>query len=250
MSRRRRFTQQVEDVIRKYLLKDWSPEQIVGYCRKRELQMVSVERIYQFIREDKENGGGLYKHCRHSLKHRHSRIAAASPVRTRRGIDLRPAEADGTRFGDLEMDLIVGKNNRDAVLTMVDRLTGYTWIRALPNGKDAKGVANACIDIIAPIRKHVKSITTDNGPEFSAHEFITQKTGVDIFFAHPYHSWEKGLIEYTNKLYRQYLIKGSTLKSVSQKDLNRIQRKINSRPRKKLGFLTPSHLFSLLLHQP
>ena len=105
---------------------------------------------------NKPTANDLYKHCRHSLKHRHSRIAAASPVRNRKSIGLKPTEADGTRFGDLEPDLIVGKNNQDAVLTMVDRLTGYTCIMALPNGKDAKGVANACIDIIAPIRKHVK----------------------------------------------------------------------------------------------
>ena len=244
--RHRCFMRHVEDIIRKYLEKDWSPEQIVGYCKRVGLQMVSVERIYQYIRDDKRNGGNLYKHCRHSLKHRRRRVAATPPVKNRKSIDSRPMEADGTRLGDLEMDLIVGKNNQDAVLTIADRLTGYSWIRPLPNGKDAKGVANACLDIIAPIKKHVKSITTDNGPEFAEHALITRMTGIDIYFAHPYHSWEKGLIEYTNKLYRQYLIKGSSLKSFSLKALKRIQRKLNSRPRKKLGFLSPSQVFSLL----
>ena len=249
LSRRRRFTERMEKAVRKYLLMDWSPEQIVGYRRRMGLPMVSVERIYQYIREDRRDGGTLYRHCRHRLKRRARPVGTASRIRNRKGIELRPAESDGTRLGDLEMDLMVGRNNQDAVLTMVDRLTGYTWIRALPDGKDARGVANACMDIIAPIRKHVRTITTDNGPEFAAHEMITRKTGVDIYFAHPYSSWEKGLIEYTNKLYRQYLVKGSSLKRFSQKDLNRIQRKLNSRPRKKLGFLTPSQVFSLYLRQ-
>ena len=114
--------------------------------------------------ELRRNGGTLYRHCRHRLKRRVRPVGAASRIRNRKGIELRPAEADGTRLGDLEMDLMVGRNNQDAVLTMVDRLTGYTWIRVLPDGKDAKGVANACMDIIAPIRRHVRALTTDNGP--------------------------------------------------------------------------------------
>ena len=245
----RRFTKEIEKRIRSMLLQDWSPEQIVGYCARNGLEMVSVERIYQYIRLDKLCGGDLYKHCRHRLKKRKRQVGTTNKITDRKSIDERPPEANGKRFGDIEMDLMVGRNGQDAVLTVVDRLTGLTWIKQLPNGKDAEGVAKAMIEIMTPYKHLIKTITTDNGPEFAAHKKISEALGVDVFFAHPYHSWEKGCVEYTNKLYRQYLVKGCRFKHFSQLQLTAVQNIINNRPRKKLGFSTPLQTFSLTLRQ-
>ena len=123
--------------------------------------MVSVERIYQYIRLDKLCGGDLYKHCRHRLKKRKRQVGTTNKITDRKSIDERSPEANGKRFGDIEMDLMVGRNGQDAVLTVVDRLTGLTWIKQLPNGKDAEGVAKAMIEIMTPYKHLIKTITTD-----------------------------------------------------------------------------------------
>ena len=187
----RKFTKCVEQRVKSMLLEDWSPEQIVGYCTTQGLEMVSIERIYQYIRQDKLYGGELYKHCRHKLKKRKKHVGTTNKIPDRKSIDERPPEANGKRLGDIEMDLMIGRNGQDAVLTTVDRLTGVTWIKQLPNGKDAQGVADAMIEMMMPYKHIIKTITTDNEPEFAAHRKISEALGVDVFFAHPYHSWEK-----------------------------------------------------------
>ena len=220
-----------------------SPEQIVGYCKQKGYKMVSVERIYQYIREDKKAGGDLYTHCRHRLKHRNRPVGGHFPIKERVSIDERPIEADGKRFGDWEMDLIVGAGNKGAMVTLVERSTGHSLIRKLPDGKDAKGVCAAVIAMLMPYKKHVLTITTDNGPEFAEHKRLAKALDTNVFFAHPYCSWEKGLIEYTNKLYRQYIPKGANFDDFTDQDIKNIQYKINRRPRKKLGFKTPKFCF-------
>ena len=244
LSKRRKFTPEVKNRIERYMRQNqMSPEQIVGYCKNKGYNMVSVERIYQHIREDKEEGGDLYKHCRHHLKHRKRPVGQHFPIKDRVSIDERPAEADGKRFGDWEMDLIVGAGNKGAMVTLVERSTGHTLIRKLPNGKDAKGVCAAVIAMLIPYKKHVLTITTDNGPEFAEHKRLAKALDTKVYFAHPYCSWEKGLIEYTNKLYRQYIPKGANFDDFSDQDIKHIQYKINKRPRKKLGFKTPKLCF-------
>lgn len=248
LSQPRKFRGDMVRAVRDKIKEDWSPEQIVGHFSANGKPMVCVERIYQYIRLDKLNGGDLYKHCRHRLKKRRRHVGTTDKVQNRKSIDERPPEANGKRIGDLEMDLMVGRNGQDAVLTVVDRYTNYTWVRKLPSGKDAKGVADVMIRTMRPFKGIIKTITTDNGTEFAEHERISRSLGVQVYFAHPYHSWEKGCIEYTNKLYRQYLVKGCSFKEFSDKDLITVQEKINSRPRKKLGFVAPKDLFYLHLH--
>lgn len=122
LRRRRTFTGEVQNRINRYMRKwQWSPEQIAGYCRLRGYSMVSVERIYQYIRQDRAEGGDLYRNCRHRLKHRRRPVGRHIPIRDRVSIDERPASADGTRYGDWEMDTIVGPGNKDAMLTLVER---------------------------------------------------------------------------------------------------------------------------------
>lgn len=244
LSRPRKFTSEVKNRINRYMrTEQMSPEQIVGYCKQKGYKMVSVERIYQYIREDKKAGGDLYTHCRHRLKHRSRPVGGHFPIKDRVSIDERPIEADGKRFGDWEMDLIVGAGNKGAMVTLVERSTGHTLIRKLPDGKDANGVCTAVIAMLMPYKKHVLTITTDNGPEFAEHKRLAKALDTNVFFAHPYCSWEKGLIEYTNKLYRQYIPKGANFDDFTDQDIKNIQYKINRRPRKKLGFKTPKFCF-------
>lgn len=242
----RRLTMQVEQFIRQHMEKEqWSPEQIVGYCKKENIDMVSIERIYQLIRQDKIMGGSLFMHTRHKLKHR-KRILRDErmPVKDRISIDERPEEANNrSKFGHFEMDLIIGANQKGAILTLVERKVGHLMCRYLPKGKNAKHVASVVIQMLLPYKDHVRSITTDNGGEFAAHKLISKTLDTTVYFTHPYCSWEKGQIENTNKLLRQYIPKGMIINRENTNTLNQIQIKINRRPRKKLGFSKPYELF-------
>lgn len=231
--------------VKHYLVdKQWSPEQISGYLAKDDIK-ISHETIYAWIREDKRNSGTLYKHLRHRLKHRKKYVGAGrSCIINRKSIHERPAEADGKRFGDLEMDTIVGPNNQQAIVTLVDRNTNMLFMKKLKYGKDAKNLALTVIEMLKPIKKKLKTITTDNGKEFSAHEIISEALGVDVFFTDPYSSWQKGAIENANGLIRQYIPKKVSFNDYDDKDIKDIEEKINRRPRKKLGFETPIERFS------
>ena len=231
--------------VKHYLVdKQWSPEQISGYLAKDGIK-ISHETIYAWIREDKRNSGTLYKHLRHRLKHRKKYVGAGrSCIINRKSIHERPAEADGKRFGDLEMDTIVGPNNQQAIVTLVDRNTNMLFMKKLKYGKDAKNLALTVIEMLKPIKKKLKTITTDNGKEFSAHEIISEALGVDVFFTDPYSSWQKGAIENANGLIRQYIPKKVSFNDYDDKDIKDIEEKINRRPRKKLGFETPIERFS------
>lgn len=246
----RRFDTSVRRKAEELLSKDYSPEQVVGWCRLNGVRMVSTERIYQHIRADRKAGGDLYTHCRHKLKHRRRPVGKRSNIVDRVSIDQRPAEADGTRFGDWEMDTIVGKQNKGAMLTLVERKTGYTIIEKLENGKDACSLAPVVIRTLLPYKPFVRTITTDNGSEFAQHKMIAKKLSTSVFFAHPYSSWEKGLIEYTNKLYRQYIPKKADFNNYNSLIIKEAQYSINKRPRKKLGFKSPLDLFFLSLNDP
>lgn len=231
--------------VKHYLVNEqWSPEQISGYLAKDGIK-ISHETIYAWIREDKRNRGTLYKHLRHRLKHRKKYVGAGrSCIINRKSIHERPAEADGKRFGDLEMDTIVGPNNQQAIVTLVDRNTNMLFMKKLKYGKDAKNLALTVIEMLKPLKKKLKTITTDNGKEFSAHEIISEALGVDVFFTDPYSSWQKGAIENANGLIRQYIPKKVSFNDYDDKDIKDIEEKINRRPRKKLGFETPIERFS------
>lgn len=248
LRRKRKFTGEVENRINRYMRNwQWSPEQIVGYCKLNGYAMVSVERIYRYIRQDKKQGGDLYMHCRHKLKHRKRPVGKFIPIKDRVGIELRPPEADGTRFGDWEMDTIVGKDKKDVMLTLVERSQGYSIIALLPKGKDANGVLEVAYRELLPFAGTIRSITTDNGTEFAMHKELAKKLNTTIYFAHPYSSWEKGCIEYTNKLYRQYIPKKISFKEFTHEQIKQIQYLINKRPRKKLNYKAPIETFYLLL---
>jgi IS30 family transposase len=222
---------------------DLSPKQVSGYLKKYENINISHETVYKWIREDKLNGGELYTHCRHKLKHRKRPVGCVKGIPNRRSIRERPVEADGSRFGDFEMDTILGPKNSEAILTVTERKTNFLLIKKLPKGKDSRALADEVFKLLLPFKNILKTITTDNGVEFAAHELITERLGVPVYFADPYSSWQKGAIENGNKLIRQYIPKGASFKDYSDEDINKIQYKINRRPREKLEFNSPKNEF-------
>ncbi|NLN49262.1 MAG: IS30 family transposase [Clostridiales bacterium] len=222
---------------------DWSPKQVSGHLKKEENINISHETIYKWIRKDKKNGGDLYTHCRHKMKYRKRPVGSAKNIPNRTSINDRPKEADGSRFGDFEMDTIIGPGNSEAILTITERKTNYLMIRKLPKGKDSKEVSREVYRMLLPFKDILKTITTDNGSEFAAHETITKLLGVPVYFTDPYSSWQKGAIENGNKLIRQYIPKGVSFNNYSDRDIKKIQYKINRRPREKLDFNSPKNEF-------
>lgn len=242
LKRVRKFNNNIKNFIEEKLKNEqWSPEQIVGYCKSNNIKMVSHERIYQYIRQDKLNGGDLYKELRHKLKHRKRPVGGKQIViKNKVSIEKRSDVINNKeRFGDWEIDLIVGQENKGAILTCVERQTGFLMMRKLPFGKDSKFLAKALIDMFLPYKKSVLSITSDNSVEFACHQEISKKLKCEYYFAHPYSSWERGLNEYTNKLIRQYITKKSDFNNYNDMKIKEIQIKLNKRPREKLDFKTP-----------
>ena len=230
---------------------DWSPEQISADMKKRG-KYISHELIYRHIRADQS--GELASHCRHKMKYnRHGRPDRTTKVRNipdRVSIHNRPAEADGTRFGDWEMDTIVGKDGKGAILTLTERSTNMVLMEKLRYGKHPEPLAKVVIRLLFPYRKTVRTITTDNGSEFCAHKLISKalspkgtKNPNLVFFADSYSSWQKGAIENANKLIRQYIPKGTDFSKLTDAFIRKIQHKINRRPREKLNFESPKKVF-------
>jgi IS30 family transposase len=229
-------------------LLEWSPEQISGYGKRHGLFEISHERIYQYILADKKTGGTLYQHLRCGKKRYRKRYG--SPKRThtiknRIFIDDRPEVVNQkSRVGDWEIDTIVGKNHQDAIVTIVERLTKKTVIGRVTT-KKAQDVSQEIVSLLLPIKSHVLTITSDNGTEFSQHEWIAKSLEASIYFAHPYHSWERGLNENTNGLIRQYIPKGSSFTDLTPERIKEIENLLNSRPRKSLNYATPDEVFYL-----
>lgn len=241
-----KFTKEVEAFVCEKIQAGWSPEQISGYAKRWNLFSISHERIYQFLIEDKKNNGTLYKNLRHQNKKYRKRYGSSSrqgSIRNRRMIDERPKIVeDKTRLGDWELDTIVGKQHKQAVLSVVERVSKLTILKKLPS-KTSELTQSALVNALAPYKHLVHTLTSDNGSEFAKHQAISQALQADFYFAHPYSSWERGLNENTNGLVRQYIKKGSSLSDVNDEMLVIIADKLNNRPRKTLGYKTPNEVF-------
>lgn len=245
-NKRRKFTTKVEKFVRIKLEEQWSPEQISGYAKKYGLFSISHEYIYQFILKDKKNGGELYLNLRHQNKKYRKRYGShhrREPIKNRKFIDDRPRIVDTKeRVGDWEIDTIIGKDRKQAVVRIVERKSKKTILKKV-NNKTAQLVADAIINGIKYLSRKVYTITGDNGSEFAYHEKISKKLNAEFYFAHPYSSWERGLNENTNGLVRQYLKKGSSFSGIDDNHLKMIMSKLNNRPRKQLDFATPNEIF-------
>ena len=232
--------QRVETLLRE----EWSPEQISGWLTNTGLQSVSPEWIYQYILTDKKAGGDLhtYLRCQKKRKKRYGSPDNRGQLKNRVSIDVRPDIVDElTRVGDWEMDLIIGRLGGVVLMTAVERKTRFTVIGQAPN-KTAEAVKNTILEALSPFGARIKTLTYDNGKEFAFHEAISEQLNAEAYFAHPYHSWERGLNENTNGLIRQYAPKGSSFDDMTQTDVRKIMDKLNNRPRKCLDFKTPNQL--------
>ena len=235
--------------IEQCLKRHWSPETIAGVRKREGRTCVSVEWMYHIIRQDKARGGKLYTCLPHHLKHRKRPVGSRIPIKDRVSIDERPAVVDAkTRFGDWEMDTIIGKDGKGAIVTLIELTTKKLLMAKSPKGKNAKAVARLVVQMLRPFERHVLSITTDNGTEFAEHKYIAKMLHTKVFFAHPYSSWEKGLVENTNKLIRQYIPNGTDFSTLSDDYILHVQTELNLRPRKLLNFSSPKQKFLLSLH--
>jgi len=237
-----KMTEEVITEIEEKICLDWSPEQVSG---KLEIS-ISHERIYQHIWADKRNGGTLYKHLRQSNKKRKKQYGSKDKrgqIRNRISIDERPEiVAQKTRIGDWEIDTVIGKNHQGALVTIVDRVSKFTLINKVAS-KHADVVTEATIFLLKPHLDKTLTITADNGKEFASHQRIKEQLSADVYFAHPYRSWERGLNENTNGLIRQYFTKGSSFESITDDEVEAVMHKLNHRPRKTLNFKTPHEVF-------
>ena len=241
------FTEEIKALVKKQIEDDYSPEQVVGKARKQGLACVSTERIYQYIWQDKKKKGALYKHLRTQGKRYRSRGASKDKrgqIVGRIGIENRPKIVEEkTRFGDLEMDLIIGKDHKLALLTINDRAAGILKMTKV-FGKDALEIEEACVRVLQDWKGRIYTITSDNGKEFSNHQSIANQLEIEYYFARPYHSWERGANENLNGLVRQYFPKGTSFVSITEEDVKRVQDKLNDRPRKRFGYLSPNEVFN------
>ena len=160
------------------------------------------------------------------------------------GIEERPTIVDRkVRVGEWEGDLIVGKGNRQAIVSLVDRKSRLTLLHKI-SGKAEQEVSAALISRLQEVAGCVKTIAFDNGLEFAGHSKVAAATEARIYFCRPYHSWERGLNEQTNGLVRQYFPKGSCFSHLAEADMHRVEEKLNSRPRKVPDYRTPDEIFA------
>lgn len=241
------FTKEQMAIVIDLLKQKWSPEQISGALKLYGLLEISHETIYRYIWADKKSGGFLFKHLRQSGKKRRKRYGAydsRGKLANKRPISERPEAAnDRTEIGHFEIDTVWGAyKNPHSILTLVDRMTGFTYIGKLRNRTTAE--TNACLlRIIEEADGAIKTITADNGTEFHGYAEVEEETGIKYYFAEPYCSWERGTNENTNGLIRQYTPKGKPMTHLTQADCDSIATRLNHRPRKRHGYLTPEMLY-------
>jgi len=227
---------------------DWSPEQVSGWLALHGIMSISYETIYLRVWNDKAEGGGLWTHMRQAAKKRRKRRGAydsRGKLAGKRHISERPPEVESRQVaGHWEIDTIMGDDHgTHSALTVVERSTGYLQMGKLERHCAADATART-IKLIERQPGRFKTITADNGTEFHSYKAIEAATGVEFYFATPHHSWERGTNENTNGLIRQYLPQRTSMAKITQIDMDAIAARLNSRPRKQLGFRTPEECYA------
>jgi len=228
------------------LKKLWSPEQIAERLRLKKKLSISHETIYRWIRRDRRRGGELYTYCRIMSKYGRKGYGVTDSRGRQEGkrhISERPAEVE-TRLvvGHWEGDTVMGRDRHHGVVTLVERSTGESIIKKI-TARTAENVASVIRRAISRHRDKFITLTLDNGTEFHNFRQIEAASSVICYFATPYHAWERGSNENFNGLLRQYLPKGTCMKSLTQKECDRIAMQLNNRPRKRLGWRTPQEVY-------
>lgn len=249
----RRFTEEVKTDAEVRLRSGWTPEMISGRARLEGRAWVCKETIYKYIYAEAKAGGDLWKNLPRSHRKRRRRCPRDDSrqrgrISNRRLIDTRPAEIETREsVGHWEGDLINGANKTGNLVTLVERNTRFALVDRTET-KKAKEVTRSICRLFAKMPQSSRlSLTLDNGKEFSLHEKLSRKTGLDVFFARPYHSWERGTNENTNGLIRRLHPKKSSFSGIGKAQLNKIDIFLNDRPKKCLGWMTPREKMTAFL---
>lgn len=245
------MTDAMLDLVAFLLRQRWSPEQISGWLLHFKGWSVSYESIYLYVWADKKKGGELHAYLRRKGKKYQWRGSNGKTLRgqikNRVSIEERPASvAEKIEVGHWEIDTVIGKGHSGALVTIVERVTRFT-VSARVKRACAKAVTAATVTLLTPFKSLVHTITADNGKEFAWHEKIAKQLDCKFYFAHPYHSWERGLNENTNGLLRQYFPKKTDFKEVKTQQVIEALRELNDRPRKVLAFRSPADLMQIEL---
>jgi IS30 family transposase len=242
-----KMTDAMQQHVREKLSLEWSPEQIQGRLMAEGARSVCPKTIYEFIAQDKADGGSLHKYRRHKrYRQRTGKPDPRGQIRNRVGIEERPEIVEQkTRIGDWEADTVIGKGHKGVLVTLSERVSKINLVAHVPS-KHAEVVTQAMIEMLTPYREHLHTITFDNGKEFAFHERVAEALDVKTYFARPYHSWERGLNENHNGLIRQYLPKGQPLDKVTKEQVIEIQTRLNQRPRKLLDYKTPEEVYTAM----
>jgi len=242
-----KFTEGMKTYIVSLLEKYHSPEQIWGRAKLEGIIMVSIETIYKWIYDQIKHGAKLRHYLRWHLAARGKRALSnkkRGQIPDRVLIDDRPEVVEKReRLGDYEVDLVIGKGHHKAILTVVDRASRMLYA-ALIDNKEAATVTTKLNYIL--VNKVVNTITSDNGKEFAGHKEVAKTLEASYYFAHPYHSWERGSNENANGLLRQFIPKNRPFDDLTESQLQKYVDNINNRPRKIHGFKTSIEIFQEL----
>ena len=224
-----------------------SPQQLSGRMKHEGLDSVSHETIYQMIYANHQGLGPYQQYLRQDQKKRRRRKGVNSKrggIPGRIGIEHRPAIADlKSEIGHWESDTVIGVRHIGAIVTHVDKASKFL-LAGLAKNKTVQQINQVTIGLFEQIGTTFrKTMTFDNGKEFSGHQKLAETLGLSCFFANPYHSWERGLNEHTNGLLRQFFPKGTNFKIVKPEALKKAVDLINHRPRKSLDYRTPYEVF-------
>jgi IS30 family transposase len=240
-----RITAEVWKLVDSLLKQEWSPEQISGRLRKEQDLRISHEWIYQHVLADKQAGGDLYKHlrCQKKRRKRYGSYDRRGQLPNCRSIEERPAVVQARkRLGDWEVDTLIGKQQKHAILTLTERKSRFTLLGKMSR-RTAGAVRQKVCQLLLPVQDKVLTLTSDHGKEFADHDLIAETLQLQFYFAHPYAAWERGTNENTNGLLRQYFPKKSDFQTISNKKIEQTTSKLNFRPRKTLRFKTPFEVF-------
>jgi transposase, IS30 family len=221
------------------LIEDWSPEQIRGRWRLEGKPLISAERIYQHIAADRRRGGDLWTHRRHPKPYRRSRLRPGRYSKAR-SIHERPARvATRAEPGHWEGDSMRGSQHSAGIATWIERSTRMVRIAPLPDAS-ADAMMRATLTLLGSLGPLVKTITMDRGTEFAEYQLMEIALDAKAYFADPYCAWQRGSNENINGLLRQYLPRDRDFRTITAAEAQRIEDKLNNRPRKVLGYRTPN----------
>jgi transposase, IS30 family len=238
---------EVREFVSNGLKERWSPDQIAGRLRRefpnRPRCQLSRQTIYNWIDHQEEDGNDWRLFLRFGSRRKRRENAGHLPGAC--PIEGRPKIVDRRlRFGDWEGDTLVSRGRRSGLTSVVERKSGFTLLAPVADLKapTVRQAIEGQMAVLPALLRH--TVTFDNGKEFAQHDQLAAATGLDVYFAKPYCAWQRGTNENTNGLVRQYWPKGTDFREVSHQAVADVQTSLNNRPRKRLGYRTPTEVLA------